>query len=312
VLDASQRARAEEIARTLWQGDLLATPVAVVLEARESSLVERAEDLVTYDEQGIWAPAALSIASGWTAIVTQTCDVVRDIDTHEHLQLMPIVELSESEWHDAQNGRRGTLFSLPQPEGLPIEFPAIDCAISFPVAKAALAHEQVRTTSTALDPAARVLLSHWLMRRVGRHAFPDELEAHVLGPLREKITRAMGKTSPGGFLASSLIGVWCSTEWAPGVSLIFVVDENRLRAHSGRVDLDAAADELVAPVHKTLGRAGVAVQVTRTVRTLDAVSAFELLVAHRQVDLDVLPVGSFAAQETIKALSGSAGDDASA
>jgi hypothetical protein len=103
---------------------------------------------------------------------------VRALRQVAHLQLMPVVELSEKEWNEALNGRRGTLFWLPAAEDLDIEFPAVDCAICFPVSKAALAHSAVKTVSTPLDPASRILLSHWLMRRVGRHAFPDELEEH--------------------------------------------------------------------------------------------------------------------------------------
>jgi hypothetical protein len=302
MLGDAAKVRAEETTRSLWQGDLLATPVAVVLEAPESSLLPGAEDLEAVDDEGIWAPAALSIASGWTAIVTQTCDVVREIDAVAHLQLMPVVELSENDWQEARNGRRGTLFSLPPAEGLPLECPAIDCAISFPVSKAALADQRVRTLNTPLDPATRILLSNWLMRRVGRYAFPDELERHVLGPLREKVTKAIGKNSPAGLLSSCLIGVWSSTDWAPSASIIFIVDENSLTSLGVKLDLGKAVGELLNPVRKALGRQGLSVQVTGTVRTLEAVSAFDLLIGHRQLDLDALPVGEFAAKDSIAAL----------
>ncbi len=302
-LDGEGRRRAERIAGSLWQGDLLATPVAVALEAPDSSLHEDAHELEPVDNAGLWAPAPLEIASGWTTIVTQTCDVVRGLDQVQHLQLMPVVELSEREWSEALNGRRGTLFSLPPAEGLDIAFPAVDCAICFPVSKAALAHEKVKTLTTPLDPASRILLSHWLMRRVGRHAFPDELERYVLSPLREKVSKSMGKTSQAGLLADAVIGLWSSTEWAAGVSIYFVVDENRVQSRGVDIDAARAVEELLRPVHKALGSAGVAVQVTGTVRTLDAVSAYDLMVSHRQVDLDPLPTGAFAANETIAALS---------
>lgn len=59
------------------------------------------------------------------------------------------------------------------------------------------------------------------------------------------------------------------------------------------------------PVRKVLGRAELSVQVTGMVRTLEAVSAYDLMVSHRQLDLDPLPTGGFAAEETIAALSGS-------
>jgi hypothetical protein len=302
LLDEEGRKRAEQIAGSLWQGDLLATSVAVTLEAPGSSLLEDAHELETVDEAGLWAPAPLEIASGWTAIVTQTCDVVRELGQVTHLQLMPVVELSEKEWNEALNGRRGTLFSLPAAGDLGIEFPAVDSAICFPVSKAALAHSGVKTVSTPLDPASRILLSHWLMRRVGRHAFPDELEEHVLAPLREKLSRSMGKSSPAGFLTSALIGVWSSPEWAASVSIYFIVDENRLRASGVDLDVGKAAGEILAPVRKALGSADLAVQVTGSVRTLEGTSAYDLFVGHRQVDIDKLPTGGFVAEETIAAL----------
>lgn len=301
-LDEQGRERAEEVAGSLWQGDLLATSVAVALEAPASSLLEGAHELEPVDSAGVWAPAPLEIASGWTVIATQTCDVVRSLEHVEHLQVMPVVALSEQEWNEALDGRRGTLFSLPRADGLDVEFPAVDCAICFPVAKAALAHEEVKTLATPLDPASRILLSHWLMRRVGRHAFPDELEQHVLGPLREKLIKSMGKTSQAGFLADALLGVWSSTEWAAGVTIYFIVDPNLLRRRGVDVDAEKAVEELLKPVHKALGAAGLSVQVTASARTLDAVSAYDLMVSHRQVDLDPLPTGSFAAKDTIAAL----------
>lgn len=302
VLDADGRARAERIAATLSQGDLIATTVAVALEAPASSLLEDAHLLAPVDEHGIWAPAALEITSGWGAIVTQTCDAVRGIDDLAHLQLMPVVALSESEWDEAQNGRRGTLFSIPPSDGLPVTFPAIDCAICFPVAKSALAHEAVNTLSTPLDPASRILLSHWLMRRVGRQAFPDELEQHVLSPLRGKLSKSMGRNSQAGVLADSLIGVWSSTAWAPAVSIYFILDENRLSERGASLDPDKAVSELIRPIQKALGKAGLSVQVTGTVRTLAGISAHDLMLKHRQVDLDPLPTGAFAAERSIAEL----------
>lgn len=302
LLDDEGRKRAERIAGSLWQGDLLATSVAVTLEAPASSLLEDAHELEPIDETGLWAAAPLEIASGWTAIVTQTCDVVRGLGQVAHLQLMPVVELSKKEWNEALNGRRGTLFSLPAAESLDIEFPAVDCAICFPVSKAALAHGGVKTVRTPLDPASRILLSHWLMRRVGRHAFPDDLETHVLAPLRGKLGRSMGKNSPAGFLADALIGVWSSPEWAASVSIYFIVDENRLRSGGVDVDVSKAAEEILVPVRKALGTAGISVQVAGSVRTLEGTSAYDLFVGHRQVDLDQLPTAGFVAEETITAL----------
>ena len=59
VLDEDGRTRAEQLAAALSQDDLIATTVAVVLEAPASSLLENAHLLEAVDKRGIWAPAAL-------------------------------------------------------------------------------------------------------------------------------------------------------------------------------------------------------------------------------------------------------------
>ncbi len=142
--------------------------------------------------------------------------------------------------------------------------------------------------------------SIWRWAIISSHAeFPDELEENVLRPLRERVTKAMGKNSKGGQLASSLLGVWSSTDWSPAVSLIFLVDPNRLAALAPGLDAGEALEELVAPVRKSLGKGGTAVQIEATARTLTGVSAYELMVAHRQIDLDVLPTGNFVAEDEI-------------
>ena len=297
VIVATGHASLDNAIRALRDGasGMLIKPFTVTeLTAEVTNALQRARTRSEAIQYRFVTPILDGVALALTAAIE-----ARDLETGAHCQelgtfgerVARLLGLSEQEWTSALNGRRGALFSLPATEGLPIEFPAIDSAIAFPVSKAALAHERTRTLNTPLDPAGRALLSNWLMRRVGRHAFPDELEAHVLAPLRDKVAKAMGKNSQSGFLASSLLGIWSSTEWAPSASILFVVDHNRLTALGVDVDLDKAVNELLGPVRKALGKANIAVQVTGTVRTLDAVSAFELMVAHREVDLDVLPIG---------------------
>lgn len=290
---AEDKLRVEQVVQRLWQGDLVATPVVPVLESPHSSFVDGVEALEPVDSDGLWTVAPQEITTGWSAIVTQTCDVVRHPDAVPYLQLMPIVELEGAGWQAAQNGRRGGLFALPQIEGLPVAYPAIDCMVSFPVSKAALLHEAITTLPSDLDPATRILLSSWLMRRVGRFAFPDELETHVLAPLRQKVASAMGKNSQAGAFCQTLLGVWASTEWGATASVIFVVDPNRVAASKTAIDAAKAINELLRPIHKHLGNNGIPVQVTGEGRDLSSVSAYRLFIEHRQVDMDVLPTGEF-------------------
>lgn len=304
-MDSEGKLRVEATVRQLWQGDLLAAPLVPVLESPHSSFVQGVEELEPVDPGGLWTVAPRVIDSGWAAIVTQTCDVVRHPDQVPYLQLMPIVDLPEDEWQAAHSGRRGGLFAIPQVDGLPVSFPAIDSMISFPVSKAALIHNEVLTRSSGLDPATRILLSSWLMRRVGRFAFPDELEAHVLAPLRQKVGTAMGRNSQAGAFCRTLLGVWASTEWGASASIIFVVDPNRVAASKATIDAEKAIDELLRPIRRQLGNRDIAVQVTGEARDLSAVSAHRLFIEHRQVDMDVLPTGAFVAEATVSATAGS-------
>lgn len=102
--------------------------------------------------------------------------------------------------------------------------------------------------------------------------------------------------------ANALLGVWSSTEWSASASIIFIVDENRLKAQGVDVDLDKAVSEMLGPVHRALGSAKQSVQVSGTVRTLEATSAFDLFVAHRQVDLDALPTGAYVAKGSARSV----------
>ena len=60
-----------------------------------------------------------------------------------------------------------------------------------------------------------------------------------------------------------------------------------------------AVEGLVGLVRKGLGKTGATVQINATARSLTGLSAYELLMAHRQIDLDVLPTGSFAAEDEV-------------
>jgi hypothetical protein len=295
------KAEIERLARDLWQGDLLAAPVVPVLESPHSTFLDGVEALEPIGEDGLWTVAPQQIDTGWGAIVTQTCDLVRHPDKVPYLQLMPVVELDEPTWKAAHYGSRGDYFALPPVDAAGLAFPAIDSQLSFPVSKAVLGHTGIGRAATPLDPAARVLLSSWLMRRVGRYAFPDALEEHVLCHLRSKVARAMGKSSMAGRFVDALLGVWCSTEWAANVSLIFIVDPNRIAA-AQTIDAEKAMAEIVAPVRKRLAEEDVKVQVLPTARTLDKVSAQQLFIEHRQVDMDVLPTDEFTAKASLEAL----------
>ena len=74
-------------------------------------------------------------------------------------------------------------------------------------------------------------------------------------------------------------------------------DRRRVTARVKLLELPERAQQLVGD-----GTIALSTQLTGTVRTLDTVSAYDLIIAHRQVDLDTFPTGGFAARHTIEAL----------
>jgi hypothetical protein len=72
--------------------------------------------------------------------------------------------------------------------------------------------------------------------------------------------------------------------------------DRRLASLAPGLDAREAVEELVVPVRRSLGKAGATVQIEATARSLTGVSAYELMMAHRQIDLDVLPTGSLVAE----------------
>lgn len=287
----------------LRQGDLISTTHFPILETPASTFDPLVEHLAPFDGQDVWAAPVRPIRSGWGVIVTQTCDIVRDPDTEPYLQVVPLVELADEDaWRGALHGRSGSYFALPRHEQACAN-PGMDAQVCFAVPKAALLHPGVRTLPLSFDPAGRIYLSTWMARRFARHPFPDPVEETVLKPLRKALVDRHKKpnTQPGAFV-HSLLGVWCTPEEAPVLDLVFVMSGAALAANRQALPdekaLEAQPGVLLKPIAKRLQDSGSGIQLRPSVRTLDSVSAEQLFLSCRQVDLDLLPYDAFIADDS--------------
>jgi hypothetical protein len=308
MLEDVDNARVEDCARDLNQGDAISTTHFPSLGVPESTFHPDTEgtELCPDQKTPVWAAPVRPINSRWGVITSQTCDLVEPPNREPWIQVSPLIDLDDEEfWERAQGGHDSRVFALPPVAGL--EYPAIEPQVNFPVEKAALLHPDVQTEATPLSPAQRILLSLWLARRCGRHAFPDLTEDYVLRPLRREIGKRYDEGSQAGTFARSLLGVWATAAEAATIKVCFVLNPTLLRAHQAELqanteeELVAFADQLLRRGARKIKGDSAGVQVQAMVRTLDRIDAQQLLFEMRQVDLDLLPANFFTAGEEAEA-----------
>jgi hypothetical protein len=313
VLNDEDVQRVAEAVAGSAQGDLVPISHFVSLGSHEYTFHSDTEASEPLPGQQIWTAVSRELDARWGVIVTQTCDLIRDPKDEPWIQLAPLLDLGEDEWERARTGKSLNTFALPQIPETGIAHAGVHGQISFPIEKAALLHPDLRPVTTPLDSNERLRLSAWLARRWGRHAFPDTTEDLVLGPLRSEITRRWDKptTQPGAFVRS-LLGVWATAYESAVIEVAFIMDGNKLALHQNALRdaaaLDAQAASLINACEKAIGRSGHQLAVDASVYTLDEISAEDLLLPMRQVDMDLLPLNGYladAAAETV----GAAGDD---
>lgn len=308
MLGDGDNARVEDCVRELNQGDVISTTHFPSLGVPESTFHPDTEgsELCPDQETPVWAAPVRPIHSGWGVIVSQTCDLVEPPNREPWIQVSPLIELDDEElWKRAQDGHDSRVFALPPVAGL--QYPAIEPQVNFPVEKGAVLHPDVKTDATPLSPSQRILLSLWLARRCGRHAFPDPTEDYVLRPLRYEIGKRYEESSQAGAFARSLLGVWATAAEAATIKVCFVLNPTLLRAHQAELqatsedELLVFADQLLRRGARKIERDSAGIQVQAMVRTLDLIDAQQLLFEMRQVDLDLLPASFFTAGEEAEA-----------
>lgn len=308
MLGDEDNPRAGDRVRELNQGDIISTTHFPSLGTPKSTFHPDTEgsEFCPDQETPVWAAPVRPIKSGWGAIVSQTCDLVEPPHREPWIQVSPVIDLGdEALWKRALDGHDSRVFALPPVAGL--DYPAIELQVNFPVEKASVLHPYVETEPTPLGSAQRILLSLWLARRCGRHAFPDTTENYALRPLRFEIGKRYEQNSQAGAFARSLLGVWATAAEAATIKVCFVLNPSLLRAHQDQLqattekELLVFADQLLKRGSRKIENDSAGIQVHSMVRTLDLIDAQQLLFEMRQVDLDLLPANFFTTGEEAQA-----------
>lgn len=153
------------------------------------------------------------------ALLSQTCDVVRDCAERPFIEVAPLVELPPAAIREVERGYRPRYGYVP---GLDSVGLVADLDRVMTVEKTLVA-SWTRVPGTRTDEEARAF-SEALRRKRGRFAFPDEFAEHVVPELSKRLRDKHDRNSVEGRALRALQGIRVTAEpsWdSPSPSLFF-------------------------------------------------------------------------------------------
>jgi hypothetical protein len=286
--------RLEALLGTIKQGDVISFGAIAIVGTHASKVFREAGDLtpteITRDAKV--ASMTIEYASGWYAVLSQDCDIVRTIDVEPCLLIAPVVYIPEAEWDRLDAGQTSYRFfalqpdrivPLPQsdPELLVSRKPVVDIRYATSVDKTALTTAQNWTRNTPLVPDQRHRFAHWLGSRFARYPFEDGVVKEVLPQVRatlDVLRRQRSQTDVDQHTPAvrfvGCIREWYVREMELNVEIMGRLDQGGMRAEKvlktlnaepvvDEVKLKAGANALRTAIVARMPRtAGYAVSVT--------------------------------------------------
>jgi hypothetical protein len=274
-LDSDGRAKVDEPLQQWRQGDCVLGEQWFVF--RVSPDAPLTEDAVAAAEDGV--DNAEGTVFGF-AVVTQTCDIVRDCGERPFVEVCPLVEVDEDKLQEIERGRRPNYAYLP---GVSDRRLVADLDRVMTVEKPVVAPWE-RVVGCLDDNDSR-RLSLALSRKRARIAFPDDLVAFA-APLMNRMSGKHDKGSDEGRALRALreIRVRAASSWdANTVQLMFWFIRNEDQPTFEKQGWDVLLEAWLARVPAT----GRFAEVDGAVLTLDDLTARDY-VESDPLDLDHL------------------------
>lgn len=227
--------------RALEQGDLISFG-AIGIAVRSGSAIAELAGL-SPDEGRDVVSLAIETSSGWYAVLSQDCDIVRGVDIEPCLTVAPVLFIPQDEWrrlHVGQSNYR--CYPLPPDSVTPVDPAHAD---RIPVGHEAVVDIRyigvLDKTALLPDVAQRHILigrhklafQQWVGARFGRESFADPVHERVLPAARvvlaDALTRASsGRTGPDSKVIASV------SEWYVRATDRYVEVMGRLDTDRGR------------------------------------------------------------------------------
>jgi hypothetical protein len=212
-LDVDGRAKVDEPLKQWRQGDCVLGEHWFVF--RVSPDAPLTEDAAAAAEDGV--DNAEGTVFGF-AVVTQTCDIVRDCGERPFVEVCPLVEVDEDKLHEIERGRRPNYAYLP---GVSDRHLVADLDRVMTVEKPVVVRWE--RVAGCLDDNDSRCLSLALSRKRARIAFPDDFVAFA-APLMSRMSEKHDKGSDEGRALRALreIRIRAAPSWgADTIQLMF-------------------------------------------------------------------------------------------
>jgi hypothetical protein len=185
-------------------------------------------------------------ASGLSVIVSQDCDLRREITVEPYVILAPLTELDAGRHGQAASGQSTRFFAYPPIEGhADKQNLVIDMRVLSSLEKTALLSAHVKRIDCPLGEPDRVRLREFVGDRFGRTPLPDEIVTQVVAPIEQALKRITANPNAAAMLAAT---VFYGLQWTPGrryVSLMLLTDPaRRERFRLGEQELASAVKRL--------------------------------------------------------------------
>lgn len=265
------------------QGDILDVGKATWLYSPDSpNNPHELEEAEVEAEEPVMSSEA-GIETGLSVIVSQTCDVHRLPDVEPYVVLAPLITLDEGTYDDARRGHSVRFFAFPAIGGHEDkENLALDGRMLVSLEKLALLSEHVEHLSGPLTEPEQGRLSAFLGRRLGRKAFSDELNEHLVRPVEEGIENVAKSKGYKDFFE---VVTWIGLGWTPGTGLASVLvvtsSSKREAAKISEDNMNGAQKKLQGAIGYRLRNLAYDVHVY--VADAETIQAVEILSRHRIV-----------------------------
>jgi len=197
----SAQGKLEVILRTLEQGDLISLGAVAIVGSHASEVLAAAGD-----DPAAAGPTVASLtvecASGWYAVLTQDCDIVRDVDVEPCIAVAPVIYIPREQWDRLSCGQTSYReFPLDPAEVRPLDeahaqgvpaghCPVVDVRFVTSLDKTLLREGFERRAP--LHGQHKTRFQEWLGARFGRESFDDPVAETVLPIARQVLDGQLG------------------------------------------------------------------------------------------------------------------------
>jgi hypothetical protein len=166
--------------------------------------------------------------SGLSVIVTQDCDLRREVAIEPYVILAPLTQVDSSLYTQASNDQSTRYFAYPTLGGHEDKRSLVlDMRVLSSLEKTALLSPHVERIDCPLGPPERERLREFVGDRFGRAPLPDDVVRQVVTPIEQALRRITENAPAAAMLAAT---VFYGLQWTPGrqyVSLLLLTDPGR-------------------------------------------------------------------------------------